>query len=215
MAFRGGPYIDTDALSGMRKEDMTREQRVALANRQMEDSSASCMRLMYETMDMATETSEELERQSESLDRTEAHLDGMEVDLECSKRRMREVKSMFGSLKNHFTKPKFFPEPKPAAKSKPPGSQTKWGRGGGGEGGGKKGGVQAQKQASKESTGNAIVDKNLDELEWGLRQLEGQAYLMGSQLDESDAQVERIKTKMDRNNIRIKRVTRDINGQLH
>lgn len=201
--------MDTDRLRGMRKEDMSREQRLALANRQMEDSSAASVRLVYETMDMAKDTTEELERQAESLDRTEAHLDRMDVDLEHSRRSMRDVKSLWGSFTNHLTKPKFSKEPKPKRSATSTSSDSR--KKGGAE---KKGSAQAQKQAANESTGNEIVDRNLDELEFGLRQLQGQAYLIGSQLDESEVQVDRIKTKMERNDIRIRKVTRDIRGQL-
>ena len=48
--------------------------------------------------------------------------------------------------------------------------------------------MQQQAQAlSKQSTGNEIVDRNLDECERHLKQLKGQAYLIGHQLDESTA----------------------------
>ena len=67
----------------------------------------------------------------------------------------------------------------------------------------------AQVQVQKHSTGNKTVDHNLDQLEFGLKQLERQAYLIGSQLDESNDQLERIRVKKDRNDIRIKDVKKD------
>lgn len=210
---------DTDRLRGRRKEELTHEQRMALANRNREDSSAQCVRLLYETMDMGDQTSAELYRQAESLDRTEAHLDKMDVDLEQSRRNMREVKSVFGSFVNNLTKPKFTKSKTPKTSS-PPAPVEKSGKGsgarrggGGGGGGGKKGQAQVQEQRN-ESTGNATVDRNLDELERGLRMLEGQAYLIGSQLDESNAQIDRIQVKMEDRDIRVKKMTRDIKGEL-
>lgn len=181
------------------------DQKLRDANQKMEDSSFRCVRTLHETMGMATATTEELERQSESLDRTEDNLDRMEVDLESSRRNMREVKSVFGSLVNRFTKPKIGsnaePLPKPKKKTpvdlppdKPPSS--------------------TQAQTQKKSTGNETVDRNLDEVELCLKQLEGQAYLIGHQLDESNDQLERIRVKMDRNDIKIKSVTRDAKRQL-
>ena len=67
----------------------------------------------------------------------------------------------------------------------------------------------AQVQVQKQSTGNKVVDHNLDQLEFELKQLERQAYLIGSQLDESNDTLERIRVKMDCNDICIKYVTRD------
>ena len=188
-----------DGYSGVTPEEY--DQRMATANRKMEDSSFRCVQLMTETMGMANATSEELERQSEALDRTERHLDEMEVDLESSKRNMREVKSMFGSVFNRLSKPKFSSDPVPSSKSRsknsvpPPEPKTR------------------QTQQYK-STGNEVVDKNLDVLEAGLKQLEGQAYLIGHQIDTSTDQVDRIRVKMDRNDVRIQALNRDMRRQL-
>ena len=179
------------------------DQRVAQANQRMEDSSFRCVRTLHETMQIANDTSAELERQSESLDRTEDNLDRMAIDLESSKRNMREVKSVFGSLVNRFSKPKIDKDPAPSKSSRStmPPSPPKQKR-------------QAQAQAVKSSSGNATVDRNLDELEAGLKMLEGQAYLMGSQIDESNDQIDRIRVKLDRNDQNLKKVTRDAKRQL-
>lgn len=177
------------------------DQRLAQANQRMEDSSFRCARTLHETMQIANDTSAELERQSESLDRTEDNLDRMAVDLESSKRNMREVKSVFGSLVNRFSKPKIEKDPAPSKSSRstmPPSPPKQ----------------KKQAQAVKSSTGNATVDRNLDELEAGLKMLEGQAYLMGSQIDESNDQIDRIRVKLDRNDQNLKKVTRDAKRQL-
>ena len=191
----------------MRKEDMTPQQRMAVANRSMEDTSRDCARVLYETMDLADDTTQELYRQSEALDRTEAHLDTMDVDLEQSRRNMREVKSVWGSLVNKFTKPTFSKEPKSSNPSPP--SQPRSDRSG------RRGPSQAQAQAQAKSTGNEIVDRNLDEIERGLRMLEGQSLMMGHQLDESNVQIDRISKKMGKTNAHLKNVTGDINKELH
>lgn len=191
-----------------RSEDIDRglDQRIMEANSRMEESSFRCVRTLHETMQVANETSEELERQSESLDRTEDNLDKMAIDLESSKRNMREVKSVFGSMVNRFSKPKYEKDPIPSKQTRsspppPPPSSKK---------------AQAQKAAVKpKSTGNEIVDRNLDELEAGLKMLEGHAYLMGSQLDESNDQVDRIGVKIDRNDARLKHVTKEAKRELH
>ncbi len=181
--------------------------RLMEANRRMEDSSFQCVRVLNETMSMATDTTEELERQDESLNRTETRLDEMEVDLEASRRNMREVKSVFGSFVNRFSKPKLSNEPPPSSKSsKPPPSKHSSGQS-------SKKQQQAQ-QTKNSSTGNEVVDRNLDALELGLKQLEGQAFLIGHQLDESSDQIDRVRVKMDRNDVRMKNITREAKRQL-
>ena len=180
------------------------DQRLLDADRRMENSSFRCVQILNETVKMATDTLEELEIQGKkSLDRTEDNLDKMDIDLVCSQRNMREVKSMFGSMVNRFTKPKIPSDPSPKKSSVPSSKSSK---------GASKPTVQAQVQ--KKSTGNKVVDRNLDQLEFGLKQLERQAYLIGSQLDEYNDQLECIRVKMDRNNICIRDITRDARRQL-
>ena len=166
------------------------DQRLLDANRRMENSSFRCVQILNETVKIATDTLEELEIQGKkSLDRTEDNLDKMATDLVCSQKNTREVKSMFRSMVNHFTKPKIPSDPSPKKSLVPSSKSSK---------GANKPTVQAQVQ--KKSTGNKVVDRNLDQLEFGLKQLEGQAYLIGSLLDESNDQLEHV-SKMDHNNI--------------
>ena len=190
------------------------QQRMESAHQRMEDSSRRCVELMYETMAMATDTSEELEVQAEALERTERRLDEMDVALESSRRNMREVKSIFGGFVNSVTKPKFRGE-KPPSK----GFFTKALK----QSGKKEtksfdsDDDRRQTQATavkKPSTGNAAVDRNLDQLEAGLKQLEGQAHLIGHQLDESNDQIERISWKMHKNDDKLLKVTRDARREL-
>ena len=189
------------------------QQRFEAANRRMEDSSRRCVELVHETMGLANETSEELEAQAEALERTERRLDEMDVALESSKRNMREVRSVFGGFVNSITKPQFRGEkPPPSSKSsffnpfkksnpKDTGSYS--------------GSAQKQAKAVKQSTGNTVVDRNLDQLEAGLKQLEGQAHLMGHQLDDSNVQIDRISWKMAKNEEKLKSVTRSAHKELY
>ena len=162
--------------------------RMMEANRRMEDTSHQCVKLLRETMQMAGDTSDKLERQAKSLDRTEQRLDEMGMDLECSRRNVREVKSVFGSLVNKFSKPKLSKDPPPKKTSSSSSKACS------AQGGQKQ---QQQVQVEKKSTGNNVVDRNLDFVEVGLRKLKGQAHLIGHQLDEKSDQIDRIKTKMD------------------
>ena len=179
----------------------------------MEDSSRRCVELVTETMAMAADTTEELESQAEALERTERRLDEMDVALESSKRNMREVRSVFGGFVNSITKPKFRGEKPPHSsksffspfkQSNPKETESR--------------GSSSQKQATAskpKSTGNAIVDRNLDQLDAGLRQLEGQARLMSHQLDESNDQIDRISWKMQKNEEKLGSVTRSAKKELY
>ena len=68
--------------------------------------------------------------------------------------------------------------------------------------------------AGLKSTGNQVVDKNCEEMSKALHQLRGVGELIGGQLDDSSAQVDRLNYKMDRNDMKIKAVNKDIRRQL-
>ena len=210
MAYKG--YNDRQGRQQPTQQDL--QQRMEAAHQRMEDSSRRCVELMYETMAMATDTTEELESQAEALERTERRLDEMDVALESSKRNLREVKSVFGGFVNSITKPKFRGE-KPSSSSKSsffsPFKQS-------GPKETESHSVGRQKQAAavkKQSTGNAVVDRNLDQLEAGLKQLEGQAHLIGHQLDDSNVQIDRISWKMQKNDEKLTSVTRSAKDELY
>ena len=196
-SYNYGRYYDYDRGERRSLRDEELDQRLLDANRRMEDSSSRCVQVLNETIKMATSISEELELQAESLDRKD-NLDKIATNLESSRRNMREVKSIFGSMVNRFTKPKIPSDPPPKKSSVPSSKPSK---------GASK--PTAQVQVQKQSTGNKVVDHNLDQLELGLKQLERQAYLIGSLLDEFNDTLERIRVKMDCNDICIKYVTRD------
>lgn len=185
------------------------ETRMMMANKRMEDSSANSLRVLNETMRMGIDTTNELDRQAESLDKTERMLDEMHVDLDRGEQHLRKIKSPFGGVANYFsrkkkveevTDPKGFKgstKPKPAEKGKP---QKK----------------QAQRQAATpESTGNEIVDRNLDEMEKALHQLHGIGQVIGYQLDESDQQLDRIGYKMERNHVKVDKLNKGIRKELY
>ena len=200
----------SDSYSGRRGESSIGEdydRRIQVAHRRMEESSGNSLRTLHETFRMGIDTTDELDVQAETLDRVDKHLDEMDVDLDRSKRHMRNIKSPFGGIANYFAKKKNIdkvtdPEmPKPAPKKRE-GSR------------GKDEPDSGPRQAGQMCTGNKVVDRNLDEMEKVLFQLRGVGELIGDQLDDSDAQIERIKVKMDRDDIKIKGLNRDIKGQL-
>lgn len=155
---------------------------------------------------MGSDTAEELDRQAEALDRTERRLDEMHVDLDQSKRSMRIIKSPFGGVANYFARRKkveTITDPK-----MPKGSQRQ--------------AMKSRSEASAgppsmnglKSTGNATVDQNCDEMSKALYQLKGMGELIGEQLEDSSAQIDRVQYKMDRTDTKIKGVNRDIRRQL-
>lgn len=206
---RGGDgYGDYDSGPSMRGGH---EERMVMANRRMEESSASSLRALNETMRMGIETTEELERQAESVDRTERRLDEMHVELDKGERNMRRIKSPFGGIGNYFARKKTVEEVidpkglKPQAKrgassttkTKP---TTK---------------KQQQQLEAARGTGNAVVDQNLDEMEKALYQLRGIGEVMNTQLDDSEQQLDRVKYKMDRDHVKMEKLNKDIKRELY
>lgn len=187
--------------------------RILAANRKMEESSANSLRVLNETMRMGIDTTEELDRQAEALDRTEQRLDEMSMDLDQGQRNLRKIKSPFGGFRNMFsrrpnaqeiTDPKGFKPTQGGAKknsgksAKDPGNQKK----------------SKQEQLPPQSVGNATVDRNLDEMEKALGQLKGIGLVMGEQIDDSNEQLERLKYKLERNDIKVNKLNKDIKKEL-
>ncbi|CAI8023460.1 Soluble NSF attachment protein 29 [Geodia barretti] len=208
-AGRGGGYsadrgIDTEREAG---EYRYRHQ---LANRRMEESSAQSLRTLNECLNMGSDTAEELERQAEALDRTERRLDEMHVNLDKSKQHMRHIKSPFGGIANYFARKKKINEvtdpkmPKGSSRGSESSDHYK----------SSASAAPPPSVAGLKSTGNQVVDKNCEEMSKALHQLRGVGELIGGQLDDSSAQVDRLNYKMDRNDMKIKAVNKDIRRQL-
>ena len=187
--------------------------RMKMANHRMEESSARSLRVLNETMRMGVDTTEELERQAESLDKTERMLDEMHVDLDKGERHMRQIKSPFGGISNYFSRKKTVEQvtdPKglkskqgkgsSAARSQPPPKSKQ---------------KQKQKDPPPQGTGNAIVDQNLDEMERALNQLKGIGEVIGSQLDDSEVQIDRVGHKLQRNHVKMDKLTKDVKRELY
>lgn len=180
--------------------------RLQVAHRRMEETSANSLRTLNECVHMGSDTAEELDRQAEALDRTERRLDEMHVGLDQSKRHMRQIKSPFGGIANYFARRKKVQEvtdpklPKGASQAKQPSKGPA--------------SVPPPSMDGLRSTGNATVDRNCDEMSKALHQLHGMGELIGEQLDDSSSQIDRVQYKMDRTDVKIKGVNRDIRRQL-
>ncbi len=184
--------------------------RLMMANQRMEQSSAHSLRVLNETLQLGTETAEELERQAEVLDKTERTLDEMHQDLDVGERHLRKIKSPFGGVYNIFSRRKTVdeltdpkgckqaPKPKkqPQKKSKSAFSKNEF-------------------EGPAASTGNEVVDRNLDEMEKALFRLKGVGELLGDQLDDSEVQVDRVSKKLERNDIKINKLNKGIKKELY
>ena len=186
--------------------------REQMAIRRMEESSANSLRTLNETYRMGVDTTVELDNQADGLDRVERRLDEMHVDLEKGKRNMRLIKSPFGGIANYFSKrktvkdvtdPKDYKPPKQSSSRKSQNTKSS----------ANKPSDSSQLQQYK-STGSGIVDDNLDEMSKQLDRLMGVGDLIGTQLDDSEVQIDRIKYKMDRDEGGLQALNRDIKRQL-
>lgn len=190
------------------------QQRVQAAYRRMEESSANSVRTLHETLNTGIDAAEELDRQAETMDRIEARLDHMDGDLDQSRRHMRNIKSIFGGIGNAFARRrdvKAVTDPKVPASAPSSGSKS-------GRGGGTSPTPPPDKRVGASgrgaSTGSKVVDQNMDEMERVLYQLKGVGELMSEQLDDSDGQIDRVRYKLDRNNVKVKNLNKDIQRQL-
>ena len=173
----------------------------------MEEASSQSLRTLNDCLHMGSDTAEELERQAESLDRTERCLDEMHVELDQSKKHMRQIKSPFGGIGNYFARRKKVEEVTDPKLPK----------------GSSQGSQKSQSSASSapppsmnelQGTGNVTVDRNCTEMSKALYQLKGMGELIGEQLNDSSAQIDRIQYKVERTDTKIKGVNKDIRRQL-
>lgn len=207
---RGGGYGGDD-YGSRGYERGGHDDRMLMSNQRMESSSANSLRVLNETMRLGVDTTEELERQAESLDRTERRLDEMHVELDKGERNMRRIKSSFGGIGNYFARKKSIEEvtnPKAlrtqskgssSAKSKPANKKQQ----------------KQQQQEPAQGTGNAVVDQNLDEMSKALHQLRGIGEVIGTQLDDSEQQIDRVKYKVDRDHVKMDKLNKDIKKELY
>lgn len=183
------------------------------AIRKMEDSSFNSLRTLNDCVRMGTETTEELDRQAEALDRVETRLDEIHVGLDKGERNLKKIKSPFGGFMNYFSKRKSVNEVTDPKDYKPPSGSSrdvKFSVGGGKE----KAQARAQSQQAYKSTGSEVVDKNLDQMGRMLDDLKGIGELIGTQLDDSEQQIDRVAYKMERDDVKLQKLNKGINKEL-
>ncbi|XP_065890876.1 synaptosomal-associated protein 29-like [Dysidea avara] len=156
--------------------------------REMEDISRQCARLVNESLETATETSRELHRQQESLDRSNRLLDRMDDDLTQSKRSMRVINSPFGGLRNYFARDNKKGKQKGAnpPSSKSTRSDERY----------HQSSSSGSSLSQYPSTGNEVVDDNLDEVARGLADMKRVGLEIGHQLDHSMVTIDGLHSKV-------------------
>lgn len=146
-----------------------------------------------ESLSSAIDTSRELHKQQEQLDRCNHMLDKMDDDLKHSKRAMRVISSPFGGIINYFArdgkkKDKTSSAPQRAqvtkAHSSSEGQSSSWQ------------GQRSSNRGGYESSGNTIVDDNLDQVEQALSEMKRVGLEIGNQLDHSIVTIDDLNTKV-------------------
>ena len=151
-----------------------------------------------ESLSSAIDTSRELHRQQESLDRSNHMLDKMDDDLKQSKRAMRVISSPFGGIINYFAR-----DGKKKDKAAASPQRTQVTNKGHSSSNGQSSSRQEQRSSNRgyESSGNTVVDDNLDQVEQALAEMKRVGLEIGNQLDHSIVTIDDLNTKVtDRDN---------------
>ena len=122
-------------------------------------------------------------------------LDKMDDDLRQSKRAMRVISSPFGGIVNYFSR-----DGKKKEKVATGGSQRGQvtNKAAHGNGDGQSSSWQGQRSSNRqyESSGNAVVDDNLDQVEQALAQMKRVGLEIGNQLDHSMVTIDELNSKV-------------------
>ena len=138
-------------------------------------------------------------------------LDKMDDDLKQSKRAMRVISSPFGGIINYFArdgkkKDKISAAPQRAQVTKGHSSSE-----------GQSSSRQEQRSSSRgeyESTGNTVVDDNLDQVEQALSVMKRVGLEIGNQLDHSIVTIDELNTKVSDRDGRIIDLNRKIGRKI-
>lgn len=204
-----------------------RHRQILLRKKEIEertlDSSNRSLALLYESEKVGEETGKELHRQKEQLLRTEERLEDINSTLTQSERHLNGIKSVFGGLKNYlFAKSNSLPHPPtnqpPAIQTKlpanPPMKQEQSRR------------IDLREedhpalrskglvQVKEDSSPDAILDRNLDEMAMGLSRLKGLALDLNSELEEHDDILTRLDDKASRAGCKVDKQNKDMSKLL-
>jgi len=216
----GGSSNNQDNLEDRRQQLLLEKQRIEERTLQ---SSSRAIGMLHETEQVGISTGEELMRQREQLERTSARLDDMNNTLRSSDKHIQNIKSVFSSIKNYFSKPsEFAAHANPTTESAPKSSNSQLGK------------VMEQTavQSSKESQHPVFrirendfshkpfsnIDDQLDEdlgiMSDSLSRLRGLAQGLSSELDDQNDLIDRVQTSADKADMRISRQNKDMERLL-
>nr|CAG4645985.1 EOG090X0MTI [Lynceus sp. MCZ IZ 141354] len=204
-----------------------RKEQLMFQKQQIEErtlqSSQRAVGLLYETEEVGISTAEELSRQREQLERTDERLDDINASLRVSERHIQNIKSVFSSIKNYFSKT---PEPpKPGGRTTPttspnsketgtsiessPSSQSLPGP----HPGLRVRGIETSERYSPSSI-DAQLDDNLGVMGDTITRLKGLAVGLEKELDEQNSLIDRVHMKSEKADWKIQRQNKDMQRLL-
>ena len=172
-------------------------------------STTRSVQLLSKALQVGIKTNEELERQAESLERTETKLDEVKQNLRSSSRMLNVIESPIRALFSGSSRMKPYDvakakHPKKTASKEPSDRKLRSGSSS----------LHTTSSNSSSSTGDVVVDQNLDEMSKIVQQLGGQAELISQQLDDSNQQIKRVKGKTVKNDITLKKLNKILEKEL-
>nr|SVE79917.1 EOG090X0MTI [Daphnia magna]SVE80548.1 EOG090X0MTI [Daphnia magna] len=188
--------------------------------------------VLYETEQIGISTAEDLVRQREQLERTGSRLDEMNNSLRTSERHIQNIKSVFSSMKNYFSKPS---EP---IKNSSEGSLLKSGSSSSSSSNLSKVLEQSSSQFDRDSPSqqqhpalrikgldndfghkplsnvDEQLEQDLGDMSLSLSRLKGLAQGLSTELDDQNVLIDRLQTGADKADWRIQRQNKDMERLL-
>jgi len=218
----GNKSAPSDQEYALKRQQLLEERR-RIEERTLQSAKAS-VALVYESEKVGVSTAEELVRQGEKLQNIDANLDSMNSTMRLTQKHITSMKSLFGGIKNYFSKTTNDPPPSLTSShssggivpSRPNHYQSKLGetieaisndtsRTQNHPSFARKGisfDDESQPDASKPPPRSKEIEKaldnNLDELGAGLGRLKNLAIGLGSEIEEHNEMIERIMAKEER-----------------
>lgn len=196
---RRGQTSNPIAISGRQNNSNETKHRKEEAIKRMEKSSTNSLKALNDSYSIGVETIQHLDSQAKTLHRVERRLDGMKEDLDETNRYVQPVESLFDRIVTFFSRRQEVTVPKRysvAALGAP-----------------KKTSARSRSKEDPHYShqwGSRVVKDNMEEMDRQLDRLEGVGMVMSRQLDDSEVQTNRIGPKMTRDEICIKKLTREI-----
>lgn len=220
----GNKSTPSDQEYALKRQQLLEERR-RIEERTLQSAKAS-VALVYESEKVGVSTAEELVRQGEKLQNIDSNLDSMNSTMRMTQKHITSMKSLFGGIKNYFSKTPNDPPPSSLTSSRSSGGivpsrpnhyQSKLGETIEAISSNDTSHTQnhpsfarkamsfddesqpdASKPPSRSKEIEKALDNNLDELGLGLGRLKNLAIGLGSEIEEQNDMIERIMSKEER-----------------